>query len=677
MKFLPTSQSHSRSVTVWIIAAILVISFLPYLKTAGYAFVNIDDFSYVQECDQVKKGLTLEGFKWSFSNVDYGAIWMPLTWLSYMLDVSVWGMRPGLMHLENAAFHALDAALLFVLLLTVLKNLAGSRSSSKSDDDSHMLAIAVVATLFWSLHPLRVEPVAWIASRKDVLSVFWELWAFIFWVKAVMAREVSPTVTNATMPVGSAAETSGNAQPTASSLQPTLYRFASLLCFACACLCKPTAMTFPILAGLLEFLLTRRVRWDYYRTPFIGALVVAWIAQYGQVVGGAAETLSKVPFYGRVMNAVAAFGVYCWKTLAPMRLAAVHMHQWPDMPHYLELGALICLIYGVTLIVLFWQTGACNLLFSELTAFIRNRVVASRLPSRVGFAYQSSEKTGRGLFVGLMWFLIAVAPMLGLSNFGFHSHADRFTYVPAIGFSLALATSLCFFGRRAIRFLVSFLGVVVCIWFMLTWHQVDIWRNDKTLFTRSLEIDPSKNYVAHRNLGLYYYGTEHDLPRAVHHFSTALALDREGARSCQLYYILALLENRDIVKAKDETHELGLWKDENVNREMRQRGDQIIVGSTRVFDTFLAYALAAHLEGDDELANQHLDYVFKRNPSCQEAHYIKGLMEYDAKHVEEAIKQWELCLDTTRVIIWPYLRKVVMDLRIRKEASSRASGGSL
>ena len=124
-----------------------------YLQVLRFEFVNYDDTVYVPDNPQVRDGFSLGGIGWAFTTFET-ANWYPLTWLSLMLDCQMFGPRPGGHHAVNAALHAANAVLLFI----VLRRMTGSRWRS-----------AAVAALF-AVHPLHVESVAWIAERKDVLS---------------------------------------------------------------------------------------------------------------------------------------------------------------------------------------------------------------------------------------------------------------------------------------------------------------------------------------------------------------------------------------------------------------------------------------------------------------------------------------------------------------------------
>src|SRR4030065_2893848 len=143
---------------------LIVVTFAVYWQVSNHQFVNYDDGSYITENPHVKAGLTREGIAWAFTAMHMGN-WHPLTWLSHMLDVQLFGLHPGAHHLVNVLFHATNTVLLFLLLL----RMTGAYLQS-----------SFVAALF-ALHPLHVESVAWVAERKDVLSAFFWILTLLFY----------------------------------------------------------------------------------------------------------------------------------------------------------------------------------------------------------------------------------------------------------------------------------------------------------------------------------------------------------------------------------------------------------------------------------------------------------------------------------------------------------------
>jgi protein O-mannosyl-transferase len=144
--------------------SLLLVTLAIYAQVRSHAFVSYDDPIYVTDNPHVRAGLTADGFAWAFTTF-HDSNWFPLTWLSHMFDVQLFGLDSGWHHLTNIFLHGLSAALLFL----VLRRMTGARWQS-----------AIVALLF-AVHPLHVESVAWVAERKDVLSaLFWmlTLWTY-------------------------------------------------------------------------------------------------------------------------------------------------------------------------------------------------------------------------------------------------------------------------------------------------------------------------------------------------------------------------------------------------------------------------------------------------------------------------------------------------------------------
>src|ERR1700738_4278047 len=144
-------EDHRLAVAVCVFLSVIV--WVVFAQTFGHDFINFDDDKYVYENAEVSRGLTLDGFKWLLTH-SHASLWHPLTTLSHMVDCQIYGLKPAGHHFTNVALHNLGAVLLFL----VFRGMTGSVWRS-----------AFVAAIF-AIHPMRVESVAWIAERKDVLS---------------------------------------------------------------------------------------------------------------------------------------------------------------------------------------------------------------------------------------------------------------------------------------------------------------------------------------------------------------------------------------------------------------------------------------------------------------------------------------------------------------------------
>lgn len=269
---------------------ILMVAFI-YAPTLKHDFVNYDDTSYVTENRNVNSGLSLRSIGWAFTSTEESN-WHPLTWISHMLDVDLYGLNPGGHHLTNMFLHMLNTLILFALL----KSMTGTIWRS-----------AFVAALF-AIHPLHVESVAWIAERKDLLcAFFWflALWSYTYYVKR-------PSL--------------------------ILYLLVSFF-FISGLLSKPMIITFPFLLLLLDYWPLNRYliadnrepltnHWKKLiqllceKIPFfilsLGSVIVTYMAQHG---GGAVDSLESVPLFGRIGNGILSYATYLVKTVWPLNLA--------------------------------------------------------------------------------------------------------------------------------------------------------------------------------------------------------------------------------------------------------------------------------------------------------------------------------------------------------------------
>jgi tetratricopeptide (TPR) repeat protein len=265
-----SSRSRGFLVSLGLVAAAAAV----FGQMRGHDFVSFDDGLYVYQNPMVRKGLSLDGLRWAFTTF-YAANWHPLTWLSHMLDVSLFGLDAGSHHLVSLALHAGSAVLLFRLLWT------GTGALGRS---------AAVAALF-CLHPLHVESVAWIAERKDLLSTFFGMLSLLAYLEH--AR------------------------------RPSAGRYlAALLAFALSLMAKPMLVTLPFVLLLLDWWPLERGRRIVEKIPFLllsaMSAVVTFVAQRQ---GGAVDTLTASPLRLRLANALVAYLDYLVKTIWPSGLS--------------------------------------------------------------------------------------------------------------------------------------------------------------------------------------------------------------------------------------------------------------------------------------------------------------------------------------------------------------------
>jgi tetratricopeptide (TPR) repeat protein len=315
----PKTQAQAATRRRWPLAlALAAAAFSLYARSAGFGYVNFDDVPYIVENLHVRGGLTWAGLWWALTTIDY-FYWQPLTWLSHMLDVSLFGLAPGGHHLHNALLHAVNSGLAFY----VLSELTGSRGRA-----------AAVAALF-ALHPLRAESVAWLAERKDLL-------AGLVWLLACLAYL---HYTRA----------------------PSRRRYLLLLaCFVAGLAAKPVLVTLPFALLLLDFWpLHRPLPWTRLALEKLPLVVLAaaasWMTTVGQRRYGAMNYFDWLPLDTRLANAVLSYCRYLGKTFWPEPLAILY-------PYRTEIGAgevvaALLLLAAITGLVV-WQRTRRPYLFT-------------------------------------------------------------------------------------------------------------------------------------------------------------------------------------------------------------------------------------------------------------------------------------------------------------------------
>ena len=290
-----------------ILPLLAAITILAYCQVGEHDFVNYDDGKYIVENPHLEQGLSGDGVAWAFTTL-YFSNWHPLTWLSYLLDYELYGLRPSGYHLTNLLLHTAAVLLLFA----ALRRLTGAVWRS-----------AFVAALF-GLHPLHVESVAWISERKDVLSgVFWML---VLWAYAGYAG------------------------------RPSTRRYLLVALFlALGLLAKPMLVTLPFVLLLLDYWPLGRCSaggagtrpdWGHMRRPILEKLPLFLLAAgssaitlVAQVRSGAVAEFDGLSLASRVGNAMLAYVAYLGKTIWPQELAVFYPHPGDSLSLGLALGA--------------------------------------------------------------------------------------------------------------------------------------------------------------------------------------------------------------------------------------------------------------------------------------------------------------------------------------------------
>jgi tetratricopeptide (TPR) repeat protein len=401
------------------------IIFAVFGQTLGQGFVGYDDGQYIVDNPMVTRGLTFKGVVWAFTGA-HAFNWHPLTWLSHMLDCQLFGLHPGGHHLTSVLLHSATVISLFL----VLRQMTGALWRS-----------AFVAAVF-AIHPLRVESVAWVAERKDVLSG-------LFFMLTLGAY-----VRYARLPRSAAR-----------------YGLVAFL-FALGLMCKPMLVTLPVVLLLLDYWPLKRVKPGKLSGLMLEKLPLLAISAVCCVVtilaqNKALQTTESCPVPARFANALVSCIVYPGQMVWPAGLAVFYPYPRHGFP--------------------LWEVASAGLLLAGLSAVVM---------------WQRRKQPW--LLTGWVWYLVMLLPVLGIIQVGNQAHADRYTYLPGIGIYAAITwlAGECGARLRAGRAVVGCLMVTVLTVLMIcAWKQTTYWQNGETLWTHALACT-TDNFEACNGLGV-------------------------------------------------------------------------------------------------------------------------------------------------------------------------------
>ena len=455
-KGLPPASRLSRWAAFCVCVYLAGITWVVFGQTLRDQFVNFDDNSYVYENWQVARGLSLQGIRWAFTHpVLY--LWTPLVTISHMLDCQLYGLTPAGHHLTNVLLHIATAILLFL----VLRQMTGA-----------LWRGAFVAAVF-AIHPLRVESVAWVAERKDVLSgVF-----FMLTLGAYVRYARHPP-------------------------SPGRY-LAVMFLFVLGLLVKPMLVTLPCVLLLLDY-------WPLGR----------WTTAQGW--GNLGRLLrEKIPLF--VISAV-----WCVVTLRVGRVPDPAPALFP-LPLRIGNAAVSSITY---LEQMFYPAGLAVLYpFPPDGQPLWKAALAVFLLIAITAAFFLRRAKQPFLLAGWLWYLGMLAPVLGILQMGRESHADRYTYLPQIGiyvlitWGVAELSASWRYRRQILGGLAA--GVIVALT-LCARAQASYWRDSESLWRRMLACTPGDPLVMpHLSLGLALLdkGMVDD---AIAQFHKALAIETDA-----------------------------------------------------------------------------------------------------------------------------------------------------
>src|SRR5215471_1533928 len=461
---IPRSKMRSKIRVIAVCVGIVALIWIVFGQTLGHDFVNYDDKTYVYGNTLVQEGITLHGLSRAFVDIQTRN-WHPLTLISHMIDCQIFDLKAGGHHLTNVLLHTIAA----LLLLVWLKNLT-----------AHIWSSAFVAVLF-AIHPLRVESVAWIAERKDVLSA-------VFFFLTLIAY-------------------------TRYARSPTTGRYLAMsILFACGLLAKPMLVTIPAILLLLDWWPLKRITDSksfrqrlLEKIPLFGLSAAVSVVAFALQVHSS-TSIGQLPFQWRLENAFVSYVTYIWQIIWPANLAVFYPHPDDRLP--------------------FWEVALAAAFLVAITVFVFKL-----------------RQTRPYLFVGWLWYVIMLLPVIGIIEVGLQGHADRYTYLPHIGLYIALTwliadVSASWSHQKQI--LAASAGVVLIVLTFSAWKQTNYWRNSETLWMHTLAVTKD-NDVALTNLATALM-EKGELDDALSYFQKALDV-RSGSEQRHYNFSLSVIHD--------------------------------------------------------------------------------------------------------------------------------------
>lgn len=630
-EFLALERGHAVALALLVIFTIA--AFYPALHNG---FLDYDDDTLYLN-NPAFRGLGPKQLRWMFTTFLMGH-YQPLTWVTLGLDYVIWGMNPFGYHLTNLILHVLNAILFYFLALRLI-----SFAIPRGEDFAAVIG-AAAAAIFFSIHPMRVESVAWLTERRDVLSGAFVLLTLHAYLTA--AQTESPAARKKWLAL-------------------------ALGAYALSLLSKAVGMTLPVIFLILDVYPLRRLgggreRW-YGREVrevwleklpfFLLALVAAATAAVAQHDSHAMANLSQYGIAPRVAQIFYSFVFYFWKTIVPASLLPMYEPAADFNP---------------------FQTVyfACALFVAAASAAL----VFFRKVWPAGLAVWLS-------------YLIMILPVSGIAQSGPQFVAVRYSYLACLGFALLAGAGVAYVWRRwraatsAMTAVAATLALMIVGLTYLTRQQVWIWHDTETLWRYVLAVEP-RSSVAHNDLGNIlvkrgemkasieeYRQAIRFKPRSgIYHFNLANVLVNQGQTDeaieeyryavyyapyfSRAYFNLAYhLTSKGELDEAIEMYRRAVREDPSYSRAYNNLG-RILVGRGRldeaVFiyrkaieaqpDFALAYANLGHalvLQGKVNEGAKSIDRALEFDPALPTAHYAKGTVFLQRKQFAETIAEYQ------------------------------------
>jgi len=578
------SSRNGRFVRLACTVALLIflLTLIIYMSSLQNGFVW-DDIQYIAENQHIRSlnFQTLAAMLATF----YQSNWHPFTWISHAVDYHLFGLKPSGHHLSSIILHALNCLLVFFLAVNLVlvaaeREAVGGQQTASHDLIAYGLLSGAIAALLFSLHPLRVESVAWAAERKDLLCAFF----FLCSVISYLYYASSPSAPN---------------------------RWVWFACcaafFLLSLASKPMALTLPVVLLLIDVYPLDRFqnasgkkgmplleKMPLFMVSIVSIFVTVAAQNYGRTI----RSLEQMPADIRMLNALWSLLFYVEKTIVPMHL--VPFYPFPQNVHWLDFHY-VCAILFITAV-------------TALSLWL-------------------AKKRNYLLLIAWAYYVVTIFPVLGIIQVGGQSAADRYTYLPTLSIFMLMGTGVSWMViRKPVKLpkgiSVSLLLILACYVYLLmqaTRHQIPIWRDSESLWTSVVAMFPfpESDPLVHYNLGnAYMQNGKYD--EAIFEFERTLRLRPNHARAYNNLGKIFVMQGR-LAEAITAFKQAVAIKPGNAKAYNNLGGAYLMQGDADSAIAAIKRSLAINANNGDAHSNLALAYYSKKEYALAFKHYDEAL----------------------------------------------------
>jgi protein O-mannosyl-transferase len=575
-----------------ILGAICVLTFMCFRYTLNNQFTNWDDDFYVTN-DPYIKALTPENLKVIFTKDITKNNYHPLCMLSLAINYHFAQLNPGTFYLTNILIHVANVILVFFLMMQLCVRLKMSENNG--------LFVASFGALWFGIHPMHVESVAWIAERKDVLYCFFYLWGLLAYLRFLKTNK-------------------------------TAWYWITFLLFVASCLSKPMAVVFPLSLLCIDVLLQRKLDKKLLTEKivfFLFSLIIGAAAFYTQNKTGAVAKFSTLSLAERVMYASYGFVMYVWKIFSPTYLSTFYPYPYRYVSGYLP---------GIY----------------YAAPFLAIAIIA--VP--IYLAYKYKREYFPIVAFGIGFFVVNVMFVLQFISVGAAIMADRYSYVAYIGLFFLLAWLVQELVRKhaSIKNAVIVALLLVSSWLAYTcYERTYVWHDAETLLSDAIEKYPYRALLSYKWLGNYYFD-KGDLDKALENYNVLVTLRAADAKiydnvgriynlkkdykSAVSAFNNSQQEQGDVYKTyldrsitySSTGDSLNAFKDYVNAYRLNPLSERILA------DTAFSFVQSQRFDAAHNIYN----ILLKLNPNNAFYYFYRGVSEFSKGNMTPAIADWEI-----------------------------------